>query len=107
MGEEKKVCPKINTCKEKVSEYRFRTRCIENPNDCPLNWKRPKQWKKELLACRVMLMTCTPFHFGRGYTMSLSDCIISGLTLLAVGAIIGFLVAYWDSIKKMVRSWIK
>jgi len=54
-----------------------------------------------------MLMTCTPFPFGRGYPMSLSDWIICGLVLLAVGAIIGFLVAYWDSIKKMVRSWIK
>jgi len=42
-----------------------------------------------------------PEDFGRGYPMSLSNWIISGLVLLAVGVIIGFLVAYWDRIKKM------
>jgi phosphate/sulfate permease len=55
----------------------------------------------------AILMTCPcPSPFG-GYPMSLTDWIISGLTLLAVGVAIVFLVAYWDSIKKMVRSWIK
>jgi hypothetical protein len=56
----------------------------------------------------AILMTCPcPSPFGRGYPMSLTDWIISGLTLLAVGVAIVFLVAYWDSIKKMVRSWMR
>jgi hypothetical protein len=44
----KNVCPKIDICQERISEHAFRTKCIGNPNDCPLNWKRPKQWLKEL-----------------------------------------------------------
>jgi hypothetical protein len=44
----KNVCPKIDICQERISEYAFRTKCIGNPNDCHLNWKRPKQWLKEL-----------------------------------------------------------
>jgi hypothetical protein len=57
----------------------------------------------------AILMTCPyPSPFGRGYPMSLTDWIISGLTLLAVGVAIVFLVAYWDSIKKMVvKSWTR
>jgi len=66
-----------------------------------------KNQEGESIVCPI-LMTCTcPSPFGRGYSMSLTDWIISGLALLAVGVVIGFLVVYRDRIKKMVKSWMR